>query len=334
MTLRSPLAITALVTAVVLALVLWWVWPGASDSTVATPAKPPAAAASNSDAPGAPTSADAAATPPPRNATDADDAQAATEAIDWPLVRRLESADDLHALAESIREDAANNDPEALWTLGRIFDGCELMAVKYGAQEDMTQARRRMELSATNMPPKAAAYHRNQFERCRGFVNDPGAMENAKIWQTLAAEAGHPAAVLRSWIDTGVQSVGTPTVSGISDAVESGHPDALVLAPRLLRLQTPETGAAVDDAIADAAWSLAMCDLGVDCDADAELTRIHCIFDACRPEATLAEALQAGTDPFVYGQAETLAQTLAETIRQGRLAESELVRMTPVAQSE
>lgn len=261
----------------------------------------------------------------PHSAPSATPSDTPHPATDWPLTDAVDASDDLYALAGRIREQANAGDADALWALGQIFDQCELMAVKYGelvTAGDLTEARQRMALAATAMPPKAAGFHTAQFERCSGFVADPTAMENAKIWQTLAAEAGHPAATLRSWIDGAVEPVTRPSLDGVVDAMASGHPDALLLAPRLLQLRDPDTGAPVQASIADAAWSLALCDLGVDCSADAEITRIHCIFEACRADDTLADALRGTADPFVYREASALAAQLATSIRAGTLAQS------------
>lgn len=245
----------------------------------------------------------------------------------WPLYQRRQASEDLFALAQSIHENAAAGDAASMWTLGQIYDACELLAVKYGTAATLDSARQSIDVVTAAMPPQAARYHRRQFDRCRGFVEHPDQLENAEIWQTLAAEAGHPAAQLRAWVDRRLDAdLGPPSLPRVASLVESGQPDALLLAPRLLRLDTQEAEPTAS-AINETAWALAACQLGVDCSDQGEITQIRCIWDACAPGDDVVTVLQGQVSPYVFQQARDQATRLAVAIRQGRLDDAGLVHL-------
>lgn len=305
------------------------VWLFLSTNTLGdpSPASSDTSPTSGTQAPAAhPTDATAAS-----RDTDAPDPSAAGETAAsnaWPLHRRLHNSDDLFAFAQSIREAATSGDPAAMWTLGLIYDSCELLAVKYGDADSLASARQAIDVVTAAMPPPAASYHRRQFERCRGFVEQPEQLENAEIWQTLAAEAGHPAAQLRVWVDKRLDAdLGPPSLNRVATLVETGQPDALMLAPLLLEVESGEPEPTAS-AINDTAWALAICQLGVDCGPQSELTRLRCIWDACAPGDDLATSLETHVSPYIFQQAQEHAARLAAAIRQGDLANSGLVSLS------
>lgn len=245
----------------------------------------------------------------------------------WPFNAQFHASDDLFALATDLRELAGDGNPGAMWTLGRIYDNCELLAVKYGAADGAGQARRRIQTVTASMPPAAAHYHQRQFDRCRGFVESPEQLENAEIWQTLAAEAGHPAAQLKSWLDQRMDAgIGKPDRDRIVRLIESGHPDALQLAPRLLHLRSAEPDA-VGDTLSKLAWTLAACRLGMDCSPQGETTRIRCIWSNCGAQDSLIDLIESETDPYLYQRANDLAQQLQAHIAAGTLRTADWVEL-------
>lgn len=248
----------------------------------------------------------------------------------WPLAERLARSEDLFALATSLRPAAVDGDPAAMWTLGRIYDSCELLTVKYGANDDPNLARRRLETVTAAMPANAAAYHQRQFERCRGFVASPDSLENPEIWQTLAAEAGHPAAQIKAWLDRRMDADIAPlTRARIMALIQSGHPDALAAAPRLLRLQMAAP-ADLTETTNELAWTLAACSLGLDCSPMSEATQIRCIWSNCAPDDPLQEVIRAETDPYIFEQASTYAERLRQHLSAGTLADASWLELQPM----
>ena len=317
---------------IVLAIAVWWLVAATTPTRPADPSQRPDPFASSGPeavddpplAAGAePTSSRSRPTRPDHRATQA----APPRRTDWPLAQQFTASRDLYQLAETIRTQAIEGDAEAMWTLGRIYDSCELLAVKYGSGHQPGEARRSLETVISAMPPNAAVYHRRQFERCQGFVQTPEALENAEIWQTLAAEAGHPAARMKSWLDRRMDAdIGAPSRAQVIALVQSGHPDALAAAPRLLALQTPEPPQ-VNEAISELAWTLAACSLGMDCSPMGESTQIRCIWANCGPEDHLPDVIRAEADPYIYQQAISYAERLEAHLNTGTLGAAEWVEL-------
>ena len=242
---------------------------------------------------------------------------------EWPVAKEFAAADDLYALVKRLRPAAENGDGEAGWTLAEAFDHCELYVGKYAGVPD---AERRFEQALVNMPPELAQLRKAEFSRCTGFFDDRYALEDPLPWRALAMDAGHPAGVLAGWTHAAIAAENTnPTLRDITVEVESQHPDVFRSAPLLLGLRDGPFGAPVGSEISGLAWKLLPCKLNQPCGPTSRRMAHECLWSACRERTTLPEQLRLTHDPFVYGEADILAELLADAIRTRSLAESGLV---------
>lgn len=242
---------------------------------------------------------------------------------EWPLAKRFAQTDDLYALVQSLREAAEDGDGEARWTLAEAFDHCELYVGKYAGVPD---AQRRFEAALVNMPPELAALRKAEFDRCTGFFDDRLALEDPLPWRALAMDAGHPAGVLAGWTHAAIAPENTnPTLRDITVEVESQHPDVFRAAPLLLGLRDGPFGPPVGSEISALTWKLLPCKLDQPCGPNSRRVAHECLWSTCRERNTLPEHLRLTHDPFVYGEADVLAELLADAIRTRSLAQSGLV---------
>lgn len=242
---------------------------------------------------------------------------------EWTLAERFRASSDYYALAQALRAAADAGDGPAQWTLAEIFDHCELYAGKYGGNPN---ARAAFDRALQRMPPDLASLRKDEFERCAGFIDDPLAMEDPLPWRALAMDAGHPPAVLAGWTYAQIAPENTnPTLRDITEQIESRHPDVYRAAPLVLTLRDPAFGAPAGSDIARTAWELLPCKLDQDCGPESRRVRHHCLWASCRQRQSLPEHLRTTVDPFVYSEADRLADALADAIRTRTLAASGLV---------
>lgn len=242
---------------------------------------------------------------------------------DWPLAQRFAASEDYHALAESLRDAADAGDGPAQWTLAEIFDHCELYAGKYGGNPN---ARSAFDRALQRMPPNLARIREAEFSRCAGFIKDPLSMEDPLPWRALAMDAGHPPAVLAGWTYAQIAPANAnPTLRDITDQLESQHPDVFRAAPLLLTLREDPFGATAGNDITRTAWQLLPCKLEQACGPDSARVSHHCLWSSCRQRQDLSEHLRTAVDPFVYSEADRLADAVADAIRTRTLAASGLV---------
>lgn len=242
---------------------------------------------------------------------------------EWPVAQQFAQTDDLYALVQSLRAAAEAGDGEASWTLAEAFDHCELYVGKYAGVPD---ARRRFEQALVNMPPDLAQLRKTEFDRCTGFFDDRLALEDPLPWRALAMDAGHPSGILAGWTHAAIAPENTnPTLRDITEQVESQHPDVFRAAPLLLGLRDGPFGPPVGSEISLLSWKLLPCKLDQDCGPNSRRIAHECVWSACRERTSLPEQLRLTHDPFVYGEADVLADLLADAIRTRSLAESGLV---------
>ena len=96
-------------------------------------------------------------------------------------------------------------------------------------------------------------------------------------------------------------------------------------APLLLGLRDGPFGPRVGSEISSLAWKLLPCKLDQDCGPNSRRMAHECLWSTCRERTNLPDQLRLTHDPFVYGEADTLASLLADAIRTRSLAESGLV---------
>jgi len=191
----------------------------------------------------------------------------------------FERAADLYAFASDLAPAARAGAPEALWMLSRVYEFCATYAEAPGDYASDTQA-----IADLSLPTSAArvAARNRVSARCRRFVPADDLSYTAIVALTTdAAEAGDLAA------EAALLAVGEPLhpqaeyrTDLVQRVRESRDPEAFVaLAPAMgIRASGDPAlaGEVSGTQLAEVAWQVAACELGMDCSADSALMTSHC----------------------------------------------------------
>lgn len=192
---------------------------------------------------------------------------------------RFEHATDLYAFASTLATAARAGDPEAAWMLSRVYEYCSSYAAGPAGYAGDTQA-----ISDTGALTSAArvAARTRVSTRCSRFAPaDELSYTVILAITTDAAEAGNLAA------EAALLAIGEPLYpadeyrSGLVERVrESRDPEAYVaLAPAMGIRASGDRAFSEQVAgtqLAEVAWQVAACELGMDCSADSVLMTDHC----------------------------------------------------------
>ena len=193
--------------------------------------------------------------------------------------RGFEHARDLYAYANTLAPAARAGDPEATWMLSRVYDYCSAYAMAPADYVGDTRAIQDMELATSSA---MVAARTRTSDRCARFVPEDGLSYTMILGMTReAAEAGSLAA------EAALLAAGEPLDSS------DGYRHELV--DRVQQSQDPESFAALAPAmgiqasgdrafegqvagtrLAEVAWQVAACDLGMDCSADSAVMVSQC----------------------------------------------------------
>jgi hypothetical protein len=219
----------------------------------------------------------------------------------------FQSADNLLALRDALRQRAAAGDADAANRLADIYAECE--GVQWAEQEFARPAQTIASVwpgsSADSRDPRRLAELAIGQQRCRGLIpaGDPKSariemLQALKTLQALARELGYPGIL--------------PTDMSAWQKPEGADEWARSAALALLADGTPEALLSLSDSIAGnathysgEAWILAACDLGYPCNMPVAYTRAWCV--------------QYGTGCDTSGRLEFIRQL--STPRQWRLAQ-------------
>lgn len=191
----------------------------------------------------------------------------------------FEQAVDLYAFAGSLAPAVQAGDPDALWMMSRVYEYCAEYAAAPAGYASDTRAIADMQLRAS--AARVAARNRVS-ERCRRFVPADGLSYTAIVALTVdAAEAGDLAA------EAALLAAGEPLhpqdeyrADLVERVRESRDPEAFVaLAPAMGVRASGDPALAGEVAgtqLAEVAWQVAACELGMDCSADSALMTAHC----------------------------------------------------------
>ncbi|MGQ4661129.1 hypothetical protein [Lysobacter sp. F6437] len=191
----------------------------------------------------------------------------------------FEHARDLYAYANTLAPAARAGDPEATWMLSRVYDYCSAYAMAPADYAGDTRAIRDMGLATSNA---MVAARTRTSERCARFVPGDDLSYTVILGMTReAAEAGSLAA------EAALLAAGEPLDT--SDAYKHD------LVDRVQQSQDPESFAALAPAmgiqasgdrafegqvagtrLAEVAWQVAACDLGMECGADSAVMVSQC----------------------------------------------------------
>jgi hypothetical protein len=221
----------------------------------------------------------------------------------------FQSADNLLALRDALRQRAAAGDADAANRLADIYDEC---AGVQWAEQDFARPAQTMAgvwpgSSADSRDPRRLAELAIGQQRCLGVIpaGDPKAariemLQALKTLQALARELGYPGIL--------------PTDMSAWQKPEGPDEWARSAALALLADGTPEALLSLSDSIAGnathysgEAWFLAACDLGYPCNMPVAYTRAWCV--------------QYGTGCDTSGRLEFIRQL--STPRQWRLAQAQ-----------
>lgn len=191
----------------------------------------------------------------------------------------LESAPDLYAYANTLVPAVRAGDPEATWMLSRVHEYCSAYAMAPADYARDTQAIGGMQLRTSEAMVVART---RTSKRCARFVpRDALSYTAILVGTTEAAEAGSLAA------EAALLAIGEPLDT--SDAYKHD------LVERVQRSRDPESFAALSPAmgirasgqrafsgqvagtqLAELAWQIAACELGMDCSAGSTLMTSLC----------------------------------------------------------
>jgi len=191
----------------------------------------------------------------------------------------FEHARDLYAYANTLAPAARAGDPEATWMLSRVYDYCSAYAMAPADYVGDTRAIRDMGLKTS---AAMVAARTRTSERCARFVPGDDLSYTVILGMTReAAEAGSLAA------EAALLAVGEPLDT--SDAYKHD------LVDRVQQSQDPESFAALAPAmgiqasgdrafegqvagtrLAEVAWQVAACELGMECGADSAVMVSQC----------------------------------------------------------
>ncbi|MGY1426575.1 hypothetical protein [Lysobacter sp. A289] len=191
----------------------------------------------------------------------------------------LESAPDLYTYANTLAPAVRAGDPEATWMLSRVHEYCSAYAMAPADYARDTQAIGEMQLRSSEA---VVAARTRTSGRCARFVpRDDLSYAAILVRTTEAAEAGSLAA------EAALLAVGEPLDT--SDAYKHD------LVERVQRSRDPESFAALSPAmgirasgqqafagqvagtqLAEVAWKVAACELGMDCSAGSTLMTSQC----------------------------------------------------------
>ena len=191
----------------------------------------------------------------------------------------FERARDLYAYASTLAPAVRAGEPEAIWMLSRVYDYCSAYAMAPADYARDTQAIRDMGLKTSGA---MVAARTRTSARCARFVPGDDLSYTMILGMTReAAEAGSLAA------EAALLALGEPVDT--SDAYKHG------LVERVRQSREPESFAALAPAmgiqasgdrafegqvagtrLAELAWQVAACELGMDCSADSAVMVSQC----------------------------------------------------------
>ncbi|MGY0620068.1 hypothetical protein [Lysobacter sp. A378] len=191
----------------------------------------------------------------------------------------LESAPDLYAYANTLAPAVRAGDPEAAWMLSRVHEYCSAYAMAPADYARDTQAIGEMQLRTSEA---MVAARTRTGKRCARFVpRDDLSYTAILVGTTEAAEAGSLAA------EAALLAIGEPLETSDAyrhDLVErvqrSGDPESFAaLSPAMgIRAsgQQAFAGQVAGTQLAEVAWKVAACELGMDCSAGSTLMTSLC----------------------------------------------------------
>jgi hypothetical protein len=156
-----------------------------------------------------------------------------------------------------------------------------------------------------------------EYERCHGFFDSPGELNNSKYWLDEAANAGSPAAKFMQaelahrmgLLNGTVQD--TKIAQQAIDASLSGDPDVLFGMAAFVdgSQKTPQQAA---DLIS--AWWVLGCEKGFDCSSTSEWIKANCLYDPqCANQPSVLEELQR-IHGARFGEIQYLADQIGEAV--------------------
>ncbi|QBB71596.1 hypothetical protein ELE36_15210 [Pseudolysobacter antarcticus] len=194
---------------------------------------------------------------------------------------------DLSAYIDKLQTDGSSED-EILTTKARAMEECFLFAIRpnYAAEAIESRARITQENSA-----QFREYIATLSQRCSALIQkEQVSLKTVRSNYAKAASEGNAEAMAYqlsravlldvSSDDASSPATTTPSVDlrqKIIDIVNSGDPSAIFLLSGLFNENSLFRGKAVGSAVAEAAWQLAACDLGLDCSENSVLLRGYCI---------------------------------------------------------
>lgn len=191
----------------------------------------------------------------------------------------FEYAHDLYAYANALTPAVRAGDPEATWMLSRVYEYCSAYAMAPADYARDTQAIRDLRLRTSG--PMVAARIRASV-RCARFVPRDGLSHAAVLAITHdAARAGSLAA------EAALLALGAPLDTGdeyrhglVERVQRSRDPESFIaLSPAMGIRASGERaflGQVAGTQLAELAWQVAACELGMDCRADSALMTSLC----------------------------------------------------------
>lgn len=210
----------------------------------------------------------------------------APQAVAAPAARRtaslgeaFEAVDDLHAFLQRLLPAAQSGNAEAAWMASRVYDYCAAHA-----RDPSGFARDTAQLGNMGLATSASmvAARDRVAHRCRQFAPVDGIDRDLVLWYRVeAAEAGSLPA------EAALLAMGEPLGEGVeyrSDLVDrveaSADPEAFsALAPAMGLAASGDpalAGRVAGTPMAELAWQLGACALGLDCTAEGALMTAYC----------------------------------------------------------
>lgn len=196
------------------------------------------------------------------------------------LAKAFESADDLHAFVHRLLPAALAGGAEAAWMVSRVYDYCAAHAADpTGFARDTDQLGR---MGFTTSASMAAARER-VAHRCRQFSPIDGIDRELVLWYRVeAAEAGSLAAEAALLaMDEPLDDEANYRRDLVDRVQASGDAQAFsALAPAMGLAASGDpayAGQLAGTPMAELAWQLGACALGLDCAADGALMTSYCV---------------------------------------------------------
>lgn len=191
----------------------------------------------------------------------------------------FERARDLYAYANSLAPAVRAGDPQATWILSRVYEYCSAYAMAPADYAADTQAIRDMQLTTSGAMVVARV---RTSGRCARFVPADGLSYTVILGMTReAARAGSLAA------EAALLALGEPLDPGdeykhglVARVQQSRDPESFAALAPAMGIQASGDRAFADQVagtrLAEVAWQVAACDLGMECGAESSVMVSQC----------------------------------------------------------